>query len=438
MSPVSEVEGSDVGGRGQETTLSKEDCLCPVCLEIFMEPVTLPCTHTFCKVCFLESVDKATLCCPMCRKRVSTWARLHSRNNTLVNETLWRRVQTCFPRQCEHRLSGQGEVEDPHSALVCFRRVSEPGELRQEYEDQITKLTKEKRELQEEERKASEEYIQRLLAEEEQLLRDERKRRDEDERLARLLSDQLNPPPLEDRGHVAVTPLKKKKAASVGHIEKFLSPRVAPPSSTCSSTCSSTSSHVSNKENILVSEAALPAERRPPQLDYYGPETDLRPPEEVAERQPGSQAIRDRGCSSVKRKSSELEATEEVTADTKRVSPHFLGSSSFSLLEAAEQELQERRRQEEDDRQLALILQKQLDQEEKRCATDRSKGSTDAYQLRPHRGAEQEGRTSIMPGRPSRRTPKNCTAKPSAASSSSSGKGSKQTLLTEMFSTLSS
>lgn len=133
----------------------------------------------------------------------------------------------------------------------------------------------------------------------------------------------------------------------------------------------------------------------------------------------------------MKRKSSELEATEEVTADTKRVSAHFLGSSSFSLLEAAEQELQERRRQEEEDRRLAFILQKQLDQEEKRRATDRSKGSTDAYQLRPHRRAEEEeGCASIMPGRPCRRTPKNCTAKPSA---SCSGKGSKQSLLTEMF-----
>uniref|UniRef100_A0A3Q2V8J3 RING-type E3 ubiquitin transferase n=1 Tax=Haplochromis burtoni TaxID=8153 RepID=A0A3Q2V8J3_HAPBU len=99
----------------KKAILSWVHCLCPVCLEVFMEPVTLPCTHTFCKVCFLESVDKATLCCPMCRKRVSTWARLHSRNNTLVNETLWRRIQTCFPRQCEHRLSGQGEAEDPHS-----------------------------------------------------------------------------------------------------------------------------------------------------------------------------------------------------------------------------------------------------------------------------------------------------------------------------------
>uniref|UniRef100_A0A7N8WW52 RING-type E3 ubiquitin transferase n=1 Tax=Mastacembelus armatus TaxID=205130 RepID=A0A7N8WW52_9TELE len=91
--------------------LSLDDCCCPVCLEIFMEPVTLPCTHTFCKSCFLESVDKATLCCPMCRKRVSTWARQNSRNNTLVNQQLWRQIQTCFPQQCQRRLAGQ-EAED--------------------------------------------------------------------------------------------------------------------------------------------------------------------------------------------------------------------------------------------------------------------------------------------------------------------------------------
>uniref|UniRef100_A0A8D3CEB0 RING-type E3 ubiquitin transferase n=1 Tax=Scophthalmus maximus TaxID=52904 RepID=A0A8D3CEB0_SCOMX len=93
--------------------LSLDDCRCSVCLEIFIEPVTLPCSHTFCKACFLETVDKATLCCPMCRKRVSTWARVNSRNKTLVDEQLWRRIQTRFPRQCERRLAGQEDEDDP-------------------------------------------------------------------------------------------------------------------------------------------------------------------------------------------------------------------------------------------------------------------------------------------------------------------------------------
>ncbi|MEQ2213559.1 hypothetical protein XENOCAPTIV_016911 [Xenoophorus captivus] len=114
MSPVSEVEE---GGR-KDSALSQEDCLCPVCLEIFIEPVTLPCTHTFCKSCFLESVDKATLCCPMCRKRVSTWVRHNSKKNTLVDQELWDRIQTTFPLQCQRRLSGQDVEDDNHAGKL--------------------------------------------------------------------------------------------------------------------------------------------------------------------------------------------------------------------------------------------------------------------------------------------------------------------------------
>lgn len=136
------MEVSDTGGKARRNTaLSVDDCRCPVCLEVFMEPVTLPCTHTFCKVtlflqrlvarrqtgclvftlllstvfqnCFLETVDKTTLCCPMCRKRVSTWARKNSRNNTLVNQQLWTQIQNHFPEHCQRRLSGQdGGLED--------------------------------------------------------------------------------------------------------------------------------------------------------------------------------------------------------------------------------------------------------------------------------------------------------------------------------------
>ncbi|XP_028436347.1 E3 ubiquitin-protein ligase TRIM17-like, partial [Perca flavescens] len=49
---------------------SEEDLCCPVCQDIFRDPVVLVCSHSFCKDC-LESwwTDKPTRQCPVCRKR---------------------------------------------------------------------------------------------------------------------------------------------------------------------------------------------------------------------------------------------------------------------------------------------------------------------------------------------------------------------------------
>ncbi|TMS01327.1 E3 ubiquitin-protein ligase rnf168 [Larimichthys crocea] len=441
MAPVSDVEVSDRGAAGRTGgVLSLDDCRCPVCLEIFMEPVTLPCTHTFCKDCFLESVDKATLCCPLCRKRVSTWARLNNRNNTMVNQQLWTRIQSTFPLQCQRRLSGQDHANDDDlgatDTSLCYPRVSQPGEVRQEYEDQVTKLTEEKRVLDEEERRASEEYIQRLLAEEEELLQEDRRRREEDERLARQLSTQLNSAIVSQE---VVTPAKKKEVS--GQIEKFLCPRPSKSSSDCSFTA--------NKENILVSPVKLQAECSPPKLDYYGDTSDPPPPsgeeeEEEEERDlpesHRSHLTGDGGPSLAKRKSSELETTEEEKVTKRACRSLPSSSSSYSSLEGGgsvlqgivdwESELQSRRQQEEEDRRLALLLQKELDQEEKQRATDRRKGSSDAYLLRQNRRGKEDASSSQTPRRSSTKTTK--------TSSASSSRGSKQTTLTDMFSCLNS
>ncbi|XP_038140803.1 E3 ubiquitin-protein ligase rnf168 [Cyprinodon tularosa] len=409
MSPISEVE--EVGRK--DSAPSREDCLCPVCLEIFIEPVTLPCTHTFCKSCFLESVDKATLCCPMCRKRVSTWARLNSKKNTLVNQELWDQIQTFFPLQCQRRLSGQEAEEDDCAVFVPIPRVCSPGELRQEYEDQVTKLMEERRTQDEEESKASEELIQKLLAEEQQQLQEERRRKEEDEQLAKQLSCQLNS---QEKLKVPDTPPVKKKDVIVGNMDRFLSPR--------STLQSSAPSYITNKENILLLEAELHMER--PRLLS----DQLRP-------------------SSSKRKSSELDAADEQEVTTKGVlvsSPVPVEAGPLNYWEA---ELQLRQRQEEEDRRLALLLQKELDQEERRRAADRSKGSPDAYQLRHQKGETEEAGPSQTPpvGRGGGRTHKSSrssissssprsasTRRASLSSSSSSSSRGKQTTLTEIFS----
>ncbi|NWW90841.1 RN168 ligase, partial [Rhynochetos jubatus] len=228
--------------------LSLSDCLCQICMEIFVEPVTLPCNHTLCNSCFQLTVEKASLCCPFCRRRVSSWARYNARRNTLVNWELWEKIQKYYPKECERRINGQDLEEDicvPHPQ----HQLSKPGELRQEYEAEISKVEAERRAHEQEENKASEEYIQRLLAEEEEehRLAEERRREmekqlKEDEELAWQLSNSLND---DSKGHVLSSPSPagsplpetspvnlckvKHKPNNSGDIQKYLSPNLRHP-----------------------------------------------------------------------------------------------------------------------------------------------------------------------------------------------------------------
>ncbi|NWH46098.1 RN168 ligase, partial [Fregata magnificens] len=228
-----------------ETPLSLSDCLCQICMEIFVEPVTLPCNHTLCNSCFQLTVEKASLCCPFCRRRVSSWARYNARRNTLINWELWEKIQKNYPKECDRRINGQDLEEEicvPHPQ----HQLSKPGELRQEYEAEISKVEAERRAHEQEENKASEEYIQRLLAEEEEehRLAQERRREMEkqlkqDEELAWQLSNSLND---DSKGHVLSSPSPagslssetspanlckmKNKASNSGDIQKYLSPKL--------------------------------------------------------------------------------------------------------------------------------------------------------------------------------------------------------------------
>ncbi|NXA06072.1 RN168 ligase, partial [Sapayoa aenigma] len=227
--------------------LSLSDCLCQICMEIFVEPVTLPCSHTLCNSCFQLTVEKASLCCPFCRRRVSSWARYNTRRNTLINWELWEKIQKNYPEECERRINGQDLDEE-----ICVpkpqHQLSKPGELRQEYEAEISKVEAERRAHEQEENKASEEYIQRLLAEEEeeQRLAEQRRREMEeqlkqDEELAWQLSNSLVRGNEDPEGHVPSSPSPahglspqtppahlckaKIRPSSSGDIQKYLSPK---------------------------------------------------------------------------------------------------------------------------------------------------------------------------------------------------------------------
>ncbi|XP_061624299.1 E3 ubiquitin-protein ligase TRIM39-like [Phyllopteryx taeniolatus] len=48
----------------------REELSCPICLQLYLDPVVLPCGHNYCQVCILQAMDitDKVLQCPECRK----------------------------------------------------------------------------------------------------------------------------------------------------------------------------------------------------------------------------------------------------------------------------------------------------------------------------------------------------------------------------------
>ena len=86
---------------------------CAICMGIMIKPVTMPCKHSLCLACYLQHVEKTSLQCPFCRKRIGTRARKASTTNSLVNESKWQAIQEAFPVKVKLRLEGiEDEVYD--------------------------------------------------------------------------------------------------------------------------------------------------------------------------------------------------------------------------------------------------------------------------------------------------------------------------------------
>ncbi|XP_051249008.1 E3 ubiquitin-protein ligase TRIM21-like [Dicentrarchus labrax] len=65
--------------------LSEDQFLCSICLDVFTDPVTIPCGHNFCKTCITELWNINVQClCPMCNKRFHRRPELYV--NTFISE----------------------------------------------------------------------------------------------------------------------------------------------------------------------------------------------------------------------------------------------------------------------------------------------------------------------------------------------------------------
>ncbi|XP_067278991.1 nuclear factor 7, brain [Pseudorasbora parva] len=88
-------------------SLPEEDLSCPVCCEIFQDPVLLPCSHSFCRSCLKHFWESAVFrSCPICRRKASKKSPLSNR---------------ALKNLCEAFLLGRSQDSVSGSNALCWR-----------------------------------------------------------------------------------------------------------------------------------------------------------------------------------------------------------------------------------------------------------------------------------------------------------------------------
>ncbi|XP_034080937.1 E3 ubiquitin-protein ligase TRIM39-like isoform X2 [Gymnodraco acuticeps] len=93
---------------------SEDQFLCSICLDVFTDPVTIPCGHNFCKTCITEHWDTSDkYLCPMCKKEFNIRPELHV--NTFISEMV-----------AQFRQSAQQKASSSSSEQQVFKPAEVP------------------------------------------------------------------------------------------------------------------------------------------------------------------------------------------------------------------------------------------------------------------------------------------------------------------------
>ncbi|EMS19961.1 ATP-dependent peptidase [Rhodotorula toruloides NP11] len=111
------------------------ECECQVCFQLFHEPVTSPCGHSFCRQCLARSYDHSDKC-PLCRADLPPLAYFRWQRSNIA---LTKIIETALPQQAAERAATVKEEELALLASVpvfvcttawpgikCFLHIFEP------------------------------------------------------------------------------------------------------------------------------------------------------------------------------------------------------------------------------------------------------------------------------------------------------------------------
>lgn len=136
---------------GMATTgnLSEEQVHCSICLDVFTNPVSIPCGHNFCQSCIIGYWKTSPLYqCPMCKKS------FYKRPDISVN-TVLREIAEQFKEIRVRSVHGAMSEEGREKRWTMERDKREEEELLLE-KDQVQQVVDELKQKQEEERKRKE------------------------------------------------------------------------------------------------------------------------------------------------------------------------------------------------------------------------------------------------------------------------------------------
>ncbi|KAI8430018.1 hypothetical protein MSG28_000464 [Choristoneura fumiferana] len=165
------------------------DIICSICQSILLEPVTLPCHHNFCHCCFKGSIENNALCCPLCRLRIGSWLRTATKQEKIINIKLWDFIKSKFPREVNAKSLGEDVVLSQEQSRVL---LSEPGEIRAEYEAELKRLQEERLQLEQKQLHESTVLIKKIQEEEAETRKKYFNRCKQDESLAQQIQKEHN------------------------------------------------------------------------------------------------------------------------------------------------------------------------------------------------------------------------------------------------------
>ncbi|CAF0993161.1 unnamed protein product [Didymodactylos carnosus] len=96
-----------------------EQCQCPICLRLFIEPVTTLCGHTYCLPClkqFLQS-NETQMYCPMCRENLSYLQNCTIQINSILKNFLETRYENEYIERKLEIEQGRQESERKISVM---------------------------------------------------------------------------------------------------------------------------------------------------------------------------------------------------------------------------------------------------------------------------------------------------------------------------------